>query len=249
MLYNLLTEKRYEVILDLLDENEVIKSSTIAGATNSSESTIRRDLINLEKKGLLKRVHGGAKSLSTKINAILNDKKDYAFEKRIIGEVCANLIQENELIFLDGSEIAQNIAKNLHIKNVKIFTNSLNTAMILASSSSRVYFLGGNLNKENNSTSGIGLINEIGKLIFDKSFLEAEGVHSNEGFTVSNVDDGRIKEIISKNSNVTYIVADNSRINKKTSFKFLDIDLGVLITDQYSNVKSFNSENIIKVNG
>lgn len=245
----MLTEKRYEVILDLLDENEVIKSSTIAGATNSSESTIRRDLIKLEKKGLLKRVHGGAKSLSTKINTILNENKDCALEKRIIGELCANLIQENELIFLDGSEIAQNIAKNLQIKNVKIFTNSLNTAMVLSNSSSRVYFLGGNLSKDTNSTSGIGLINEIGKLFFDKAFLEAEGVHSIAGFTVSNVDDGRIKEIISKNCNDTYIVADNSKINRKANFKFLDIDSGILITDQYSNVKSFDNENIIKVNG
>ncbi len=115
----MLTEKRYEVILDLLDENEVIKSSTIAGATNSSESTIRRDLIVLEKRGLLKRIHGGAKSLSDKLNSTLSDKKveKNIHEKRLIGELSANLIEENDYIFIDGSETAKFLIKNINGKN------------------------------------------------------------------------------------------------------------------------------------
>lgn len=243
----MLTEKRYEVILDLLDENEVIKSSTIAGATNSSESTIRRDLINLEKKGLLKRVHGGAKSLSNKINTLLKDDNTRVFENRVIGEVCANLIKENELIFLDGSDIAQHIAKNLTIKNVKIFTNSLNTALLLSKTSSNIYFLGGKLNKDLNSTAGIGFMNEIHKLFFDKAFLSADGVDNIEGFTVDCIDTGKVNEIITENSKITYIVANNSKINKKAKFKFLNIESGTLITNDSENLKEFEEINIIKV--
>lgn len=243
----MLTEKRYEVILDLLDENEVIKSSTIAGATNSSESTIRRDLINLEKKGLLKRVHGGAKSLSNKINTLLKDDNTRVFENRVIGEVCANLIKENELVFLDGSDIAQHIAKNLNIKNVKIFTNSLNTALLLSKTSSNIYFLGGKLNKDLNSTTGIGFMNELHKLFFDKAFLSADGVDYVKGFTVDCIDTGKVNEIINKNSKITYIVANNSKINKKANFKFLNIDSGILITNDSENLKDFEDINIIKV--
>ncbi|WP_297636713.1 DeoR/GlpR family DNA-binding transcription regulator [uncultured Clostridium sp.] len=243
----MLTEKRYEIILDLLDENEVIKSSTIAGATNSSESTIRRDLINLEKKGLLKRVHGGAKSLSNKINTLLKDDNTRVFENRVIGEVCANLIKENELVFLDGSDIAQHIAKNLNIKNVKIFTNSLNTALLLSKTSSNIYFLGGKLNKDLNSTTGIGFMNELHKLFFDKAFLSADGVDYVKGFTVDCIDTGKVNEIINKNSKITYIVANNSKINKKANFKFLNIDSGILITNNSENLKDFEDINIIKV--
>ncbi|MGL5416178.1 MAG: DeoR/GlpR family DNA-binding transcription regulator [Clostridium sp.] len=243
----MLTEKRYEVILDLLDENEVIKSSTIAGATNSSESTIRRDLINLERKGLLKRVHGGAKSLSNKINTLLKDDTTRVFENRVIGEMCANLIKENELIFLDGSDIAQHIAKNLNIKNVKIFTNSLNTALLLSKTSSNIYFLGGKLNKDLNSTTGIGFMNELHKLFFDRAFLSADGVDYVKGFTVDCIDTGKVNEIINRNSKITYIVANTSKINKKANFKFLNIDSGTLITNDSENLKEFEDINIIKV--
>ncbi len=63
----MLTEKRHEkIILSLLNKKNFVSLKEILKATNSSESTIRRDLKSLEIENKLKRVHGGAKSLSQK---------------------------------------------------------------------------------------------------------------------------------------------------------------------------------------
>ncbi|ENZ02095.1 hypothetical protein HMPREF1092_01330 [Clostridium thermobutyricum] len=244
----MLTEKRYEVILDLLDENEVIKSSTIAGATNSSESTIRRDLIVLEKRGLLKRIHGGAKSLSDKLNSTLSDKKveKNIHEKRLIGELSANLIEENDYIFIDGSETAKFLIKNINGKNIFVFTNSLKSAELLGKLKIKSYLFGGNITS-NLCTFGENVINEINKISFDKVFFETDGIDIKCGFTTKSVEDSKIKEALYKKANEVYILADNGKFNKIEKVKFLDIDKGFIITDEKSDINEFNKEKIIVV--
>ena len=57
----MLTEERRQKILHLLDRHKIVKSQDLVNLLNASESTIRRDLQDLENDGLLERIHGGAK--------------------------------------------------------------------------------------------------------------------------------------------------------------------------------------------
>lgn len=57
----MLTEERRQKILDLLEQQKIVKSQDLVNLLNASESTIRRDLQELENSGFLERVHGGAK--------------------------------------------------------------------------------------------------------------------------------------------------------------------------------------------
>ncbi|MDV2887802.1 DeoR family transcriptional regulator, partial [Alkalihalophilus pseudofirmus] len=59
----MLTPERHRIILQLLKEKGIIKIQEIMELTNTSESTIRRDLSQLEKQKFLKRIHGGASRL------------------------------------------------------------------------------------------------------------------------------------------------------------------------------------------
>lgn len=59
----MLTEERHQKILQLLDQKSVVKSQELASLFNASESTIRRDLQELEDANLLERIHGGAKRI------------------------------------------------------------------------------------------------------------------------------------------------------------------------------------------
>ena len=59
----MLTEERHQKILQLLDQKSVVKSQELANLFNASESTIRRDLQELEDANLLERIHGGAKRI------------------------------------------------------------------------------------------------------------------------------------------------------------------------------------------
>ncbi len=62
----MLTEERHRLILDLLAQKGVIKLQELVDATGASESTIRRDLTQLETEKKLRRVHGGAALLQQK---------------------------------------------------------------------------------------------------------------------------------------------------------------------------------------
>ena len=59
----MLTEDRQERIRKEIEKNHSVSVSELSAALQTSESTVRRDLLAMEEKGLLKRVHGGAVSL------------------------------------------------------------------------------------------------------------------------------------------------------------------------------------------
>ena len=63
----LLEHERHQIIIDLLKEKNTVKLQELVELTKSSESTIRRDLVQLEKGEYLKRVHGGASRLQGKL--------------------------------------------------------------------------------------------------------------------------------------------------------------------------------------
>ena len=53
-------EERYKIILEKLNKQEIINVEELSRELNVAKMTIRRDLTELEKKGVLKKVHGGA---------------------------------------------------------------------------------------------------------------------------------------------------------------------------------------------
>ena len=59
----MLTEERHQRILALLEETDIVKVSELIHQLQASESTIRRDLQELEAQGVLVRIHGGAKKI------------------------------------------------------------------------------------------------------------------------------------------------------------------------------------------
>lgn len=75
----MLTEERRQYILAQLQQHTVIKSKALMAALDASESTIRRDLDELEAAGELKRIHGGAK----RINGLGDDRMSRANLRRI----------------------------------------------------------------------------------------------------------------------------------------------------------------------
>ncbi|MGL5417044.1 MAG: DeoR/GlpR family DNA-binding transcription regulator [Clostridium sp.] len=242
----MLTEKRYEIILDLLDENEVIKSSTIAGATNSSESTIRRDLINLEDKGLLKRIHGGAKSLSTKLNNKLNSVHENLKEQRILGEFCANLIKDGDYVYLDDSEISKQILKNVGPKKVHFFTNSIILIIEATKNDFPIYFLGGTISNKHLISCGSKTLEEINSFTFDKSFLFADGIDKNKGFMINYIEKGILYKAICNNTKMNYVTVPSNEFEINGKINFSNFQKSTLIIPSYIKALDF-LENILKV--
>ncbi|HYO80696.1 MAG TPA: DeoR/GlpR family DNA-binding transcription regulator [Bryobacteraceae bacterium] len=120
-------------IRELLGGSEFVDLETLCRELQTSESTVRRDLIALENRRVLKRVHGGALSLHTN-----NHSLDYAWqstrrsdEKQRIAAEAANLVEDGQTVILDGGSTVAAVARELVNRSINVITNSLAIAEIL----------------------------------------------------------------------------------------------------------------------
>jgi DeoR/GlpR family transcriptional regulator of sugar metabolism len=123
-------------IREMLEQQEFVDLETLGRALDSSESSIRRDLIELEQQGLLKRVHGGALAIKTKDNLL-----DFAWqstrnaeEKRRIAQATRELIEDGQTLILDGGSTTAAVASELVDRSLHVITNSLAIAEIFKNS-------------------------------------------------------------------------------------------------------------------
>ena len=106
----MLAEERYNEILRLVNEKKTVTVQELTEVLDTSESTIRRDLTTLHKKGSLIKVHGGATALSVEgmtRDASLTVRRDMNIEEKVaIAKYAAALIEKDDFVYLDaGSSV------------------------------------------------------------------------------------------------------------------------------------------------
>jgi DeoR family fructose operon transcriptional repressor len=125
-------------IQEFINSKEFIELETLGKTLEVSESTVRRDLIELEKRGILKRVHGGVLSKSPRED-ILDYRRNLERlheEKSRIGMAAAQLVENGQTIILDGGSTVAEVARHLLGRSLQVITNSLPIAQIFANSQS-----------------------------------------------------------------------------------------------------------------
>ena len=126
----MIASERFLRIVNTVNERGFISTKELSENLDVTETTIRRDCEELEKQGLLIRVHGGAKSIEQK--TILSNKDEKQMSERITNNkekdlVCkkaASFIRDGDCIFLDGGTSIVPMLKYIKGKNVKIVTHS-----------------------------------------------------------------------------------------------------------------------------
>ncbi|OLT59768.1 DeoR/GlpR family DNA-binding transcription regulator [Moorena bouillonii] len=181
----MLKEERHSYILDSIQKNQKVLTLELSDALSVSEDTIRRDLKELSDRGQLKKVHGGAISLS--LNPFdYRDREVYALEqKKLLANKAARLIKENTVIIIDGGttnlELVKALPKSL---SATVFTNSIPIASELAQHPrTEVIFAGGRVLKQAQVTVGEEAINTFRGLYADQCFLGVRSIHHQIGIT------------------------------------------------------------------
>ncbi len=110
----------------------------LAESLSVSESTVRRDLEQLERSGDVRRTHGGVfwTGESATIRAFEGRKDTTWTVKAAIGAAAAKLIEEHDTILLDGGSTTYELARCLVGRRLQVVTNSLPVAHLLSSSDS-----------------------------------------------------------------------------------------------------------------
>lgn len=230
--------ERQKKIKEMLLKNGSVHANDLVQEFGVSKETIRRDLNQMEKEGIIEKKYGGAILIGDErkpdfILPIQQRKLQYFEEKNEIGKRAAQLVQEGQIIILDAGTTTWCTAKYLHhLEKITVISNGLNVVEESSKNdSASIYLLGGQLRKNSMSLVGPQVESELKKYNADYVFLGASGFSLRHGFMSSDLYEAEIKRGMVQAGRKVVMLADHSKFERNglTSFcGFEDID--VLIT-------------------
>ncbi|RSJ92036.1 DeoR/GlpR family DNA-binding transcription regulator [Streptococcus cristatus] len=229
----MLKSKRKQLILEKVMKDKFVSLEYLVKALDTSESTVRRDLDELESERKLRRVHGGAESLHFLQEEESNQEKSIKNiqEKTRIAQKAASLIQEYDVIFIDAGTTNELLVNELHDPSVTVVTNSIHHATKLVERNIPTVIIGGIVKRSTDASIGGVALNQIGQLNFDKAFIGMNGI--DDGFfTTPDMEEGAVKRAILENAKRTYVLADASKLGQTSFAKVAPISRARLITNQ-----------------
>lgn len=198
----MLKEERHSYILESILNKQKVLTLELKEELNVSEDTVRRDLKELAERGQLKKVHGGAISLS--LNPFdYKDRVVYAEDqKRELAAKAKHLIKDGSVVIIDGGtsnlELVRSLSKNLR---ASIFTNSIPIATELADFPHiDVVFSGGRVLKNAQATVGVEAISTFSGLYADLCFLGVRSIHHQIGITEIDWEETQVKRVMIKSA-------------------------------------------------
>ncbi|UTR09044.1 DeoR/GlpR family DNA-binding transcription regulator [Evansella sp. LMS18] len=230
----MLTFERQELILSLLKENQIVKIQQLVEETGASESTIRRDLTELESQKRLKRVHGGASLITKKLEepSLLEKQSKYSAEKSAIGKYAASLVKDGDSVFIDAGTTTKTMAEYLRGKDIVVVTNGLNIITDLLDNGIKTYLLGGYVKAGTHALIGRGAVESLNSYQFDKAFIGANGADTDSGFTTPDPEEALIKSTAIDKANNAYVLADHSKFGDVSFSKIKNLNEAEIITSE-----------------
>lgn len=237
--------QRRRQILEQISQNGQITVADIIGMFQVSEMTARRDLADLAREGLLRRVHGGAT-----INLGRSYEPPYPLRtteqinsKQAIGRAAAALIQDGDSIAIDVGTTTLEIARALTGKcNLTIVTASLPVANEIVSryalgTEIRLLLTGGIVRPGELSMVGEFASHAYDHLHVDKAFIGIGGISLQHGLTEFNLDDALVKRAMIATASQVIVVADSTKFGR-TSFVHVAPLAAVktMVTDRHADL-------------
>jgi len=239
-------------ILQLVERQQRISVADICATFEVSEATARRDLETLAAEGKVQRVHGGAIAVEQAPPElpILERENEQADEKVRIGHATAELIADNETVFLGSGTTVLEAAKNLRDrKNLTVITNSLPVLNTLAGIKEiTVISLGGML--RDSELSFIGHITEqtLAEVRVDKVVMGTRGISLEHGLTNDYLQETLTDRAILKIGREVIIVADHTKVNRVSTVLLAPLDvMHTFVTDAMADsvfIQSLNKRRI-----
>jgi DeoR family transcriptional regulator of aga operon len=232
----MLIEERRQHVLSQIQRDGRVLVSEISEALGISRITIRKDLDNLESRGLVKRTHGGA--LAAQHLSLLDppvDKKHLQRwkEKQRIAEAAATLVREGECILLDSGTTTTAVAQALRcFGKLTIITNGVNIAADLASTNFEIILLGGPMRKNALSIVGPSAEEMLREIRADILFLGVDGFDPVAGITTPNVLEARVNRAMVQASRRVIAVCDSTKFSRRSLAKIVSPSaIHTIITD------------------
>lgn len=225
----MLAVERHRLICEMLDKNGTVSISELNERLDVSVETIRRDFLELERQGRLRRIHGGAVSLGNikKMGTRLSRMSEFSEEKAELSEFACSLISEGDLIAIDsgstGIKFSESLVKNF--KELTVITNSLDNFEVLKQNPGiKIILAGGIYDEAENTFYGHTTIEMIKSYHVSKCFIFPYAVSLRYGISGYGGYMADIQRAYIEISDKTIVLADSDKIEKNAFEKLCDIE-------------------------
>lgn len=243
-------KKRQQDIIYYINQKEHVSFRELCEVFHVSNATMRRDLTTLDSLGLIDRVHGGANAVAKSFDAShhMDDRLyDQVQEKEIIAQKALTFLEDGDSILLDASTTCLIFAKQIkqsHI-HITVITNDFAIVNELKDAKSiELFFIGGYVNKEFFSTTGIITEQLFETLQYKYAFMSFDGIDPLRGISTNRFDGIEIKKSIISHAQTVVCLADSTKFKSVGVLPIVDLDsIDYIITTDLSKeiLNSFDS--------
>jgi DeoR/GlpR family transcriptional regulator of sugar metabolism len=228
------TEERREGILRLLETSEIVTVAELVQKLGASEATVRRDLVQLDQRGALRRTHGGARRLTLRgVTTPFAARVGINAEaKGRIAAAAAGMLAHGESVVLDGGTTCLEVARRLTDPSLRVVPLSLRSATVLGDAGAQITMCGGDVRPDELSATGARALSSISTMRFDTAIVSCRGFTLSEGVTSYDSEDAAIKAAAIRYSSRIILLCDETKWGK-TAFGWVadTQDLTAVVTD------------------
>ena len=227
--------QRQQLILRTVRSSGQVDAGAVAAQLQVTSETVRKDLIALEGKGLLRRVHGGAVAVDgPSFEPDVSVRTEHATEKHRIARAAVAHVPLSGSILVDAGSTTLRLAALLPVDRVlTVYTSALSVAILLMDRPNlTVLTLGGRLRSRTSTAVGDWSVRHLAEVNVDVAFLGTNGISPERGLTTPDADEAAVKRAMLSCSRERVLLADSSKIGMVSAVKHGDLsDIDLLITD------------------
>lgn len=232
--------EREDEILTLLNETEYATVDYLAKKMSISSSSIRRDLKNLEERGLVTRSYGGVKIADASGKCIPFSLRSHenSPQKKQIARAASSLVEVGNVVFLDASSSAYFTAELLPaIGGVTVITNSVDIMSCLSRYDIKAYCTGGIISADNRAALVGGYAQEFLRNIrADVAFFSVQAVSADGSFYDCYPEEVALRNVMIQNARRRVLLCDSSKWNRTSTFYQGNVrDIEYVVSDRDLN--------------
>jgi DeoR/GlpR family transcriptional regulator of sugar metabolism len=229
----MLKKERQAYIMHEIDIHNKVLSSDLSIQLTVSEDTIRRDLQELDEKGILTKVHGGA--LSKSFQFTLQNNTVYSQpEKKTIAQKARDLIKDGMMVLLSGGTTIIELVKSLPPElRATFITVSIPTALeLLNHPNVEVIFIGNKLLKNAQMSVGAEVIQRLSEIKCDLCFLGTNSIDVENGITDLELEVIEVKRAMIRSAKKTISLSISKKLNTTQRMLVCKLEeIDILITE------------------
>lgn len=230
----MLTDHRHQEILTRLRGAGRVGVAEVAALLRVSDETIRRDLKQLEERGLLRRIHGGAVPQRLDQDRPVTERgRINAREKTRVAVLAERLLQDGMSVFIDTGTTTLALARQIKGRQLAVTTNSIDVGLILADGPSSVALTPGTIRPKDHALVGYETVAYAQRYFFDIAFMGISACDIDHGWMDYEEHESVLRRALTRQARRSVVLADSGKFGRQANLRTFPLDAPLtLVTDR-----------------